>query len=286
MYLFASILSFRAPAGNYRGEGGTGSEIPLQRISIGSESYAVVSSDAIRCSVREQWERDGLPCNRSRLHDAEMISVKYVKYPNADRFIDDFVMGFFVAGSKENKKAAPKGSPSKRDSILLVNQAVAVDPYMADTTFHTSPAIVDSPFKNSAKTVLSRREVSYTAFQWCFGMNLDDFEGKEEWLAATLRGLFQVGQVAGGHARNLFDLSPESIVLRLTKRPSAGFGQYDWNPDGSWNSMRRLDGYDLPLGEFWVGGKIADDVPEEFPEERVFPNPDNLLEELLERLGC
>ena len=81
-------------------------------------------------------------------------------------------------------------SGEKRDSVLRMNMAVALQPYRFDATFHQSPLNAgDSKWKNASTSALLHREVSHTAFQYPFALNLEDCKTKKPWAKALLASM-------------------------------------------------------------------------------------------------
>lgn len=255
--LFATILTHAAPSSNYRGESEENRTV-LQKISKGGHEYTVVSPESMRNALREMLSEKGLPMNRRRIHDEDQLAVEYRAFPEASKYADDFLMGFMVADNEAIKKH--KGLPSKRDSVLRMNLAVALTPYRFNATFHQSPLHAgESAFKNSSTSALLHREVAYTAYQYPFALALGDCrEGDApKWTRALLESIGELSNVAGGHARSLFEMAPRSIVLRMTKSLVAGYDTYGFGEDGGFTGLARVNEKDLPGKEFWIGGELA-----------------------------
>lgn len=108
-------------------------------------------------------------------------------------------------------KGMPKGRPSKRDSVLRMNLAVALHPYRFNATFHQSPLNAGaSPWKNSGSSALLHREVAHTAYQYPFALNLGDCTANKHggaWTRSLLESIGELSNVAGGHARSLFEIA-------------------------------------------------------------------------------
>lgn len=263
--LFATILTNAAPSGNYRGESEENRTI-LQKITLGDQLHTVISPEAMRNALREiiaqrlgadSW---GKSINRRRLHEEGQLAVEFSDYPNADKFADDYLFGYMVAQEKDCKEMAKKKLPAKRDSVLRMNLAVSVDPYRFDATFHQSPMNAgDSKWKNSGGSALLHREVAWTAYQYPIALAGADFNSVQQkgWGRHLLTSIAELSNVAGGHARAYYEMSPHSIVLRLTPSLVGGFNTYGFQADGSWNELSRLNSGDLPPSEFWIGGAIV-----------------------------
>lgn len=280
--LFSTVLTQTAPSSNYRGESEENRTV-LQKISKGGHEYTVISPESMRNALREMLAEKGLPMNRSRLHNEEQLAVKFESFPEAAKYADDFLFGFMVADNDAIKKN--KGKPAKRDSVLRMNLAVALVPYRFNATFHQSPQHVDSAFKNSANSALLHREVSLTAYQYPFAIALGDCrEGSApKWTRALLESIGELSNVAGGHARSLYEMAPRSIVVRLTKSLVAGYDTYGFQEGGGFADLARINEKDLPGKEFWLGGELVRTMAE--PERKrlegqgvhCFENPQRLL---------
>lgn len=280
MNLFATALTYTAPSANYRGESAENRSV-IQRITRGRHEFAIISPEAIRNAVRETLRLLGLPCNRTRLHNEEQLAVKFDDYPDADKYADDFFMGWLVAaGGADRKKILEDLKKKKRntdrftfkrDSVLRMNMAVALEPYRYDTVFTQSPQ--DKTPKdvkghvNAESSQLLHRETSATAFQYPFALNIDECRAKAQWTKTLLRAMGELNGVAGNHARSYFEMAPASIAIRLTDRLVAGFDTYGFRAEGDQHRFPEIiDGVlksDYPAAEFYIGGKIVKDMDEE-----------------------
>lgn len=238
----------------------------------------------MRNALREMLAQSGLPCNRRRLHDQEQLAVEFKEFPNATKYADDFLFGYMVADNDAIKKN--KGIPSKRDSVFRMNLAVALVPYRFDATFHQSPLNAGaSTWKNASTSALLHKEVAHTAYQYPFALaHADCLVGHgSSWTPALLKAIGELSGVAGGHARSYYEMSPRSIVLRLTSSLVAGFNTYGFEADGSFPELDRIHADDLPGKEFWLGGELVrtlnDETRTRLKAEGVhlFDNPQKLL---------
>jgi CRISPR-associated protein Cst2 len=281
--LFCTVLTHAAPSSNYRGESEENRTI-IQKITKGDHEYAVVSPESMRNALRDILASRDLPTNRTRLLDEDQLAVEFKDYPNADAYADDFLFGYLVADNKEMKK---QKRPAKRDSVLRMNIAVALSPYRFDATFHQSPLNAGkSPWKNSPTSALLHREVSHTAYQYPFALNLNDCASKAPWAKALLAAIGELSNVAGGHARSYFEMAPRSLVARLTPSLVCGFDTYGFNADGGFAELARIRKDDLPGAEFVVGGALARDMKNEERARleaegvRFFDSPQTALQQL------
>ncbi|NBD33547.1 MAG: type I-B CRISPR-associated protein Cas7/Cst2/DevR [Cyanobacteria bacterium] len=291
--LFATILTYPAPSGNYRGESEENRTV-LQKIVKDGQKYAVVSPESIRNALREMLITMEQPHNRTRLHEEDQLAVEFKEYPNADKYADDFLFGYMVAQTKEVKEMKKQNLPAKRDSVLRCNMAVALSPYKYDAVFHQSPLNAgNSPWKNASTSALLHREVTHTAFQYPFALSQRDCLEKPEWTKALLSAIAQLNGVAGGHARAYYEFAPRSVVARLTPKLVAGYNTYGFQDDGSFSELNRLsavdaDNCDLPGNEFWVGGEIVRNLEEaeksrlEEAGVHLYANPEQLFDDIAE----
>jgi CRISPR-associated protein Cst2 len=312
MNLFGTVLTHTAPSANYRGESAENRAV-IQKITKGRHEYPIISPETMRNALRESLAttlgKD--KCNRERLHDEEQLAVKFKVYPDADRYADDFFMGWLIAtkdrdGEKEKlilnefdprgesvrkalvelnnkikdekddgkkkklkteKDALIKKVPMsfKRDSILRMNMAVGLEPYRHNTVFTQSPQNVDSPWKNADNSQLLHRETAVTAFQYPFALNMEECRAKKDWTKALLKAIGELNNVAGNHARSYYEMSPASIVVRLTNQLVAGYDTYGFRiKEGDTYTLPEIvDGIlkgDYPGSEFYLGGKVVKDM--------------------------
>jgi CRISPR-associated protein Cst2 len=191
----------------------------------------------------------------------------------------------------------------KRDSVLRMNLAKAMQPYRHNAVFTQSPLAAEgSAYKNSTTSALLHRETAVTAFQYPFALNLDDCKPKPEWTRALLRAVGELNDVAGNHARSYFEMAPASIVVRLTKSLVAGYETYgfriDTDPKDAQNQTHRfpeviggIPAGDYPGAELFVGGKIVKDMPEAEQKRlkdkgvTVDRDPRRLLETVADKAG-
>jgi CRISPR-associated protein Cst2 len=285
MNLFATVLTYPAPSANYRGESELNRTV-IQKVTDGRFDYPIISPEAMRNALREILAGYGLPCNRSRLHDEEQLAVVFKDYPDPGQYVDDFFFGYLVAATGADRKRIEKelkeagrnnGFTFKRDSILRMNLAKALEPYRHNAVFTQSPlAAGESKYKNATTSALLHRETVVSAFQYPFALNLDDCtaipEGRK-WTRSLLKAIGELNDVAGNHARSYFEMAPASIVIRLTNLLVAGYATYGFKPEkanpGEVTFPEVIDGIlhgptpDYPGKEFFLGGKLVKDMKPE-----------------------
>lgn len=143
MNIFATVLTNVGPSANYRGEGQMNRAV-IQRVTEGRFEYAVISPEAMRNALRETLRRYGLPCNRERLYNEDQLAVKFNDYPFPERYIDDFFMGYLVADRKQvpAQIVEARDLKFKRDTVLRMNLAKALEPYRRDALFTDRKSVV------------------------------------------------------------------------------------------------------------------------------------------------
>lgn len=289
MNIFATALTNTAPSANYRGESELNRSV-IQRITHGRFEYAVVSPEAMRNALRETLRAYGLPCNRERLNNEEQLAVRFADYPYPERYVDDFFFGYLIADRKQIPAdiAKSRNLQFKRDSVLRMNLARALEPYRHDALFTQSPLTVKNPqadWQNAKTSALLHRETTVTAFQYPFAINLNDLllndkqppvdgvtsptggryhtrgEQYQDWFRYLLRSISELNDVAGNHARSYFEMAPTSIIVRLTESLVAGYDVYAFDRTGAAPEVvdSILSG-DYPGAEFYIGGRIVREV--------------------------
>ena len=204
--IFGTVLTEIAPSSNYRGDSEGGNITPLQTLRFPDGIHTVFSAESIRSKLREMLRGDDFPCNRTRLKDQRQPTVKYEKYPNPWEFADDRLFGFLALNkskehrdsvsdlekARKNKDEAKIEESEKKvdsfyeypgfqgDTILRINYAVSLNTFEDyNLTMHQAPMIVNA-FKNADSSQLIHREVHVTAYQFPFGLNLNDLRVPEK----------------------------------------------------------------------------------------------------------
>jgi CRISPR-associated protein Cst2 len=289
--LFATILTAAAPSSNYRGESEENRTV-LQKITRGNHEYPVISPESMRNALRDILAARGLPSNRRRLANEEQLAVEFKEIPDADKYADDFLFGYMVADPKvvKDKKHT---RPTKRDSVLRMNMAVALSPLTASTRPSTSLRST-----KTARGKMPDRRPCSTARSCTPPINTRSPSRSEiarsatarAWTRALLAAIGELTNVAGGHARSYYEMAPRSLVARLTPSLVAGFDTYGFRQASddrvSFPELARITASDLPGHEFWIGGEIVRSFP---ADERarltaagahLYDNPQRLLADL------
>lgn len=288
-HLFGNLLTSYGTAANNRGEN-EGNITPLQKLEWKGEIHTSISAEAIRWALRYYWQRAGYPVNRRWDEDAKPVADHIWQEPNFDeeRFIDDDVLGFMRAEAakleasdqpKGKGKKAPKGTTTARRGVLEVTRAVSTTPYAGNITFNAKSG-------SKGGTSLYATEVHATRYQYGYALTPDRLKDKSR-IHAVLDGLISIGEVAGNHARFLYDFSPESIVLRWTHDFSPRFlycFEEDWFEEDETTKVlvpdlvRRVGAGDIDPKELWIGGAISETLGD--LGANVFPGVKSAVEAL------
>jgi CRISPR-associated protein Cst2 len=303
MNLFATVLTYPAPSANYRGESELNRTV-IQKVTDGRFDYPIFSPESMRNALREILRLYNLPSNRERLHDEDQLAVRFTSLPNPDVFADDFFFGYLVAAGRNERAAyrttiqesrgeeAARAFTFKRDSVLRMNMAKALEPYRYNAVFTQSPLAVEgSAYQNATKSALLHRETVVSAFQFPFALCKDDCvlrapgpDGKRpvndgtpiphphgaEWTRKLLQAIGELNGVAGNHARSYFEMAPASIVVRLTKQLVAGYKTYGFTPDGNFPEV--IDGILHDTPEIGLDGEPVTEGEEK--KQKMNPAPD------------
>src|SRR5262249_25280019 len=145
-----TVLTYPAPSANYRGESELNRSV-IQKVTDGRFDYPIFSPESLRNALREILRRYNLPSNRKRLPDEEQLAVTFEDYHDPDEYVDDFFFGYLIAAGKVERKEIKEtlakkrgkvradGFQFKRDSVLRMNLAKAVEPYRHNAVFTQSP---------------------------------------------------------------------------------------------------------------------------------------------------
>lgn len=280
--LFATVLTYAAPSSNYRGDNDETRTV-LQKIKKDGKDHTIISPESMRNALREMLAKvDPKFCNRRRLFDQKELAVEFEEFPDPEKYADDFFFGYLVTNKK--KKEEHKGKLMKRDSVLRMNMALALTPYRFNTVFFQSPK---NELSESADSAILHREVVHTAYQYPFAIaGMDCLKGDVKWTLALLKSIGELSDVAGGHARSYFEMSPKSIVARLTPQLVAGYDTYGFDEHGKFQELTRINENDLPGAEFWIGGEIVRSMTAEdkkrYQDEgaHLYDNPQRLIASL------
>ncbi|MGI8838426.1 MAG: hypothetical protein ACR2H4_17560 [Pyrinomonadaceae bacterium] len=212
--IFGTVLTDVGPSSNYRGDSEGGNFTPLQKLQYPDGIHTVFSGESIRNRLRDMLRGPAFPSNRSRLSNQGQLAVKFKTYPNPLEYADDKLFGFLALYKGSERKSVVKSLESARkpkdkakgkvdyekireleaqlkeldayagfqgDSVLRINYAVSLNPFDDDSTMHQSPMMfVSSKEKSVQSSAIFHREVHVTAYQYPFGLNLNDLRAPED----------------------------------------------------------------------------------------------------------
>lgn len=269
IHCFANIITPYGTAANNRGEN-QGNATTLQKLLWQGRTHSTVSAEAIRFALRRRLEA-GLTgsCNRTYNEDARANEWKDHEFKGwagkGDIFADDDLLGFMKAEAAKEEKDAEgkqaKGTTTARRAVLEITRAVSLTPWAGDVMFNAaSPGATPSAAKKgTSNPVPYAVEVHATRYQ--YGLAMTPARLKDPARAKlAIDALCALGEVAGNHARFLYDFSPESVVFRVTEDPAPRL-LYCFAEDGGAVSfpalLARVASGDIPAKELVIGGAIV-----------------------------
>ncbi len=269
-HLFGLVVTHYGTAANNRGET-EGNITTLQKILWHGEVHTTVSAEAIRYAIRWYWQRAGHTLHRSWDDKADSHKWNGPEFDGWEGFLDDDVLGFMSAkaGEKEgneeeaskNKKNRARGTCDKRRSRLEVTRAISLTPFAGDITFNAaSVGATPSASSTGKDPVPYGTEVHATRYQYGFALTPEELADKSRALA-VLDAIANLNEVAGNHARFLFDFSPEAIVLRWTDdfAPRLLYG-FELDKEGNLAIpliLARVQAGDIKADELIIGGPVC-----------------------------
>lgn len=270
LHLFAAFVTPFGTASNNRGEN-EGNITTLQKIIWEGTTHSTVSAESIRFALRRRLSEAGEACNRTYEDETRTNKWEDAKFsrwtPMAKEpvFTDDDLLGFMVAaGAAEESE---KGKALVRRAVLEVSRAVSLTPWHGDVVFSVaSPGATPSAQKKGANPVPYQAEVHATRYQYGIAMTPEKLRVPTR-AALAVEHLCALGQVAGNHARFLYDFSPESAVFRLTHdaapRILYGYRQVDQQRVGIPDILRKVAAGDVKASELVIGGAVVDQLSKE-----------------------
>ncbi len=276
IHCFANLITRFGTAANNRGET-EGNATTLQKLLWQGRTHTTVSAEAIRFALRRRLEeaQEG-SCNRRWVEDpAELRKMDSSKPVNHWRdanfdgwttgkgtaYSDDDLLGFMKADSAN--KEGEDGKAIIRRARLELTRAVSLTPWAGDTTFNAaSPGATPSAQKKGSNPVPYAGEIHATRYQ--YGLAMTPARLRDPKLASVaIEQLCALGEVAGNHARFLYDFSPESAVFRITSDPAPRFLYCFADLDGAVrfpSLLATVRAGDIAADELIIGGAIVADL--------------------------
>ncbi len=163
----------------------------------GRKPYAYFSSPSLRNGFRETARKAGSETEPKQGARCQSAHSKMADYPNPEVYFDDFVFGYFIAARNNDRmrmlaeiterRGRADGFSFKRSSVLRMNYATALSPYRFDSSLSQSP-YQEGPWRNDETSSMLYREVSLSAFQYPFSLDIEPFltAKKHDWGRKTL----------------------------------------------------------------------------------------------------
>lgn len=273
-HLFGIVLTPFGTAANNRGET-EGNITTIQKLLWKGEVHTTVSAEAIRAAIRASWQAAGHPLNRTWDEERRLHAWADPEFGEAGGpYVDDDVLGFMsaraaraegneepVEGGARGRARRARGTTDVRRARLEVTRAISLKPWPGDYVFNAaSPGATPSASSTGRDPVPYGAEVHATRYQYGFALTPDALFQRTR-AALALDAIAGLAEVAGNHARFLYDFSPASLVLRWTDDPAPRFLYAFDTSDGDVPSIPRLvrlvESGDVTPDELWVGGEIA-----------------------------
>jgi CRISPR-associated protein Cst2 len=273
-HLFGQVVTPHGTAANNRGET-PGNITTLQKILWNDDVHTTVSAEAIRFAIRWYWQRrEENNLNRRWDDEASKHSWQDSGFLKWQDFIDDDVLGFMSAkAAKEEandeeslqptKKAKrPSGTCDKRRARLEITRAISLTPYAGDITFNAaSVGATPSASSTGKDPVPYGTEVHATRYQYGFAITPEDLADKSR-VKDVIEAIVSLSDVAGNHARFLYDFAPESIIFRWTDdfapRILYGFSQGKEGKLSIPAVIRLIEAGDIDPKEIVFGGPVTE----------------------------
>jgi CRISPR-associated protein Cst2 len=273
-HLFGIIVTPFGTAANNRGEN-EGNMTTLQKLLWRGRVHTTVSAEALRAALRYYWQRQGQSLNRTwddnkRNHTWQDAEFKQGGEP----YVDDDVLGFMSAQAAKSEaneaEAAPAGGRSSRArgtvdvrrARLEVTRAVSLLPWSGDVVFNAaSPGATPAASRTGRDPVPYSAEVHATRYQYGFALTPGDLYEPAR-AALVLDAVAGLSDVAGNHARFLYDFSPASVILRWTDDMAPRFlYAFESSEEDSISVPRLLSlvrAGDVAANELYIGGELAE----------------------------
>lgn len=270
-HLFGIICTHHGTAANNRAET-EGNITTLQKILWNGAVHSTVSAEAIRWSLRYGWQRKGLTTNRQwqdELNRHEWADPDFRR--GAAEFIDDDVLGYMSARAAQaeansaetergGRQGRARGTTDARRARLEVTRAISLTPWAGDITFNAASInATPSAALQGMFPVPYGTEVHATRYQYGFALTPTELAVPQRALE-VVDGLMQLGQVAGNHARFLFDFSPDSVIFRWTDDFAPRMLYAFREENGAVRApmvVERVRAGDIRADELIVGGAIS-----------------------------
>jgi len=272
-HLYGIIVTNHGTAANNRAEN-EGNITTLQKILWNGQVHTTVSAEAIRFAIRWYWQQTlGEQALNRRWNDhAASHTWADAEFAEWEKFADDDVLGFMSAKAAKqetneaeagpaSRKTRQRGTCDKRRARLEITRALSLTPFAGEITFSAaSVGATPSASSTGKHPVPYGTEVHATRYQYGFALTPETLSSPARALN-VIEALVDLSEVAGNHARFLYDFSPDAVIFRWTDdfapRMLYTFGL---GSDGRLTVpeiIRRVKCNDIDAKELIVGGSIA-----------------------------
>lgn len=190
----------------------------IKKISIGTEEYPYVSSQAVRRALRNQLQVLGWDLSEGAAATIKKGAATTEQKP--DKYIDDDLFGYM---GTESGETPGKGKATKRTSVVRVCSLISLDPYLGDLDFGTNymgtkaggnPNIFETEIHSGMYRGTILIELDRVGSGDGFDKDLPNAE-KAKRVKALLQALKNLWG-SGRQSRFLADISPKFVAAAFT----------------------------------------------------------------------
>ena len=273
-HLFGAVVTPHGVAANNRGEN-EGNLTTLQKVLWNGDVHSTVSAESIRWAIRDIWQRQGLKVNRNwneatRQHTWEDANFEQEGGP----YVDDDVLGYMSAQAAREetgdgpqsgtgqRRARPRGRTLARRSRFEATRAISLTPWPGDVVFNVAGVgATPSASRRGDSPVPYSGEVHATRYQYAFALTPEHLLDRARALH-LIDAIVDLTEVAGNHARFLYDFAPDAVVFRWTDdfAPRMLY-PLQIDSDGRVAApelLRKVRAGDIDARELVVGGSLAE----------------------------
>jgi CRISPR-associated protein Cst2 len=273
-HLFGAVVTSHGVGANNRGEG-EGNTTTLQKLMWNGDVHTTVSAEAIRWALRSDWQRRGIPVNREWDEATRQHSWQDQDFVKEGRpFIDDDVLGYMSAQAAKEEaggdapsdstgtRGRKRGKTLSRRSRFEATRAISLSPWTGDVVFNVAGiGATPSAATKGAFPVPYSAEVHATRYQYAFALTPEHLYDQSR-ATALIDAIVDLTEVAGNHARYLYDFSPDAVIFRWTDDFAPRI-LYPFRLDEHGclsvpDVVRRARAGDIEAGELVIGGSLED----------------------------
>lgn len=273
-HLFGAIATPHGIAANNRGEN-EGNTTTLQKILWHGDVHSTVSAEAIRWAIRADWQRRGLAVNRRWQEETRRHAWQDPDFEQEGKpYADDDVLGYMSAQAAKEEASDDTGADAARPrgrqrgktlvrrSRFEATRAISLSPWPGDVVFNVAGVgATPSASTKGDFPVPYSGEVHATRYQYGFALTPEHLHDRQRALA-LVDALIDLAEVAGNHARYLYDFAPDAVIFRWTDdfapRILYPFQVAEGGRLAVPELVRRAKAGDIDARELIIGGSLAD----------------------------